>query len=63
MPDQLLLNTNTLEDFEKTARALDFEAILAWGMPVYVDVARRTGMASLEKSLEAIKELKNRDTT
>lgn len=58
MPDHLLLDPKTLEEFKKTARTLGFDALLAWDMPVYIDVAEEQAWRNLEKSLETIEALK-----
>ena len=58
MPDKLLLDPKTLEEFKKTARTLGFDALLAWDMPVYIDAPEERAWRNLEKSLQAIEALK-----
>lgn len=52
MPDELLLNPLTFNDFLQTALDAGFDAAIGWDMPVYIDVPREESWKNLRKSLE-----------
>ena len=57
MPDELLLNPHTFQDFLQTALNAGFDAAIGWDMPVYVDDPREENWRNIEKSLELTQRL------